>query len=117
MAVHQDHHDVAIVGASIAGCTAAILFGRAGLRVALVERSPDPETDKRVRASASGLPSGRRARRACWTASRRARSDRSRRARSRTVRQVPLFPRSGCVTQQCRGERAPGPTLQRLQIG
>ena len=32
------HFDVVIVGASIAGSTAAILLGRAGLRVALVER-------------------------------------------------------------------------------
>jgi flavin-dependent dehydrogenase len=34
--------DVAIAGASIAGCTAARLFARAGARVALVERRPDP---------------------------------------------------------------------------
>jgi 2-polyprenyl-6-methoxyphenol hydroxylase-like FAD-dependent oxidoreductase len=31
-------HDVAIVGASLAGCSAAIHYGRAGLRVALIER-------------------------------------------------------------------------------
>ena len=31
-------YDVIIVGASIAGCTAATAYGRAGLRVALVER-------------------------------------------------------------------------------
>ncbi|MDX6634845.1 MAG: hypothetical protein QOF06_1048 [Solirubrobacterales bacterium] len=40
--------DVAIVGASLAGCTAAILLGRAGARVALIEKSPDPEAFKRV---------------------------------------------------------------------
>ena len=38
--------DVAIVGASIGGCTAARLFGLAGLRVALVERRPDPAAYK-----------------------------------------------------------------------
>ncbi|HEU5252006.1 MAG TPA: NAD(P)/FAD-dependent oxidoreductase [Solirubrobacterales bacterium] len=40
--------DVAIVGASLAGCTAAILLGRAGARVALVEKSPDPSAFKRM---------------------------------------------------------------------
>lgn len=46
---HQDSpYDVAIVGASLAGCTAAALFGRAGLRVALIERSPDPQAYKKV---------------------------------------------------------------------
>jgi 2-polyprenyl-6-methoxyphenol hydroxylase-like FAD-dependent oxidoreductase len=38
--------DVAIVGASIAGCTAARLYGLAGLRVALIERRPDPAAYK-----------------------------------------------------------------------
>ena len=38
--------DVAIVGASIGGCTAARLFGLAGLRVALIERRPDPAAYK-----------------------------------------------------------------------
>ena len=33
--------DVAIVGGSIAGCTAARLYGLAGLRVALIEQRPD----------------------------------------------------------------------------
>ncbi len=32
-------YDVAIVGASLAGCSAAIHYGRAGLRVALIERN------------------------------------------------------------------------------
>lgn len=40
--------DVAIVGASAAGCTAAILYGRAGARVALVERAPSVDAYKRV---------------------------------------------------------------------
>jgi 2-polyprenyl-6-methoxyphenol hydroxylase-like FAD-dependent oxidoreductase/pimeloyl-ACP methyl ester carboxylesterase len=35
-------YDVVIVGASIAGCTAATLYGRSGLRVALLERASDP---------------------------------------------------------------------------
>jgi 2-polyprenyl-6-methoxyphenol hydroxylase-like FAD-dependent oxidoreductase len=34
--------DVAVVGASIAGCTAARLFALAGARVALIEKRPDP---------------------------------------------------------------------------
>jgi flavin-dependent dehydrogenase len=38
--------DVAVVGGSIAGCTAARLYGLAGLRVALIERRPDPAAHK-----------------------------------------------------------------------
>lgn len=41
-------YDAVIVGASLAGCTAATLLGREGLRVALVEKSPDPEAYKRI---------------------------------------------------------------------
>jgi 2-polyprenyl-6-methoxyphenol hydroxylase-like FAD-dependent oxidoreductase len=41
-------YDVAIVGASLAGCTAAMLLARSGARVALVERSPDPQAFKRI---------------------------------------------------------------------
>src|SRR2546423_923873 len=40
--------DVVVVGASIAGCTAARLFALAGARVALVERRPDPGAYKVV---------------------------------------------------------------------
>jgi flavin-dependent dehydrogenase len=40
--VRRDAFDVAVVGASIAGCTAARLFARAGARVALIERRADP---------------------------------------------------------------------------
>lgn len=41
-------YDVAIAGASLSGCTAAILLSRAGARVALIEKSPDPAAFKRV---------------------------------------------------------------------
>ncbi|KQT57016.1 hypothetical protein ASG52_02765 [Methylobacterium sp. Leaf456] len=41
-------HDVIIVGGSVAGCAAAMLFARAGLTVALVERNPDPDAYKRL---------------------------------------------------------------------
>lgn len=41
-------YDVVIVGASLAGSAAAILLGRAGARVALVEKRPDPSAFKRV---------------------------------------------------------------------
>src|SRR5215218_6984257 len=41
-------YDVAIVGASLSGCTAAILLGRAGAKVALLEKRPDPKAFKRV---------------------------------------------------------------------
>jgi flavin-dependent dehydrogenase len=40
--------DVAVVGASVGGCTAATLFARQGLRVALLEQSTDPLAFKRV---------------------------------------------------------------------
>ena len=41
-------YDAVIVGASLAGCTTAMLLGRAGARVALVEKQPDPGAFKRV---------------------------------------------------------------------
>lgn len=41
-------YDAVVVGASLAGCTTAILLARAGLHVALVERSPDPRAFKRI---------------------------------------------------------------------
>jgi 2-polyprenyl-6-methoxyphenol hydroxylase-like FAD-dependent oxidoreductase len=41
-------YDAVIVGASLAGCTTAILLGRAGARVALVEKQPDPQAFKRI---------------------------------------------------------------------
>jgi 2-polyprenyl-6-methoxyphenol hydroxylase-like FAD-dependent oxidoreductase len=51
--------DAVIVGASLAGCATAIHLGRAGARVALVERKPDPAAFKRVCGhfiQASGVP-------------------------------------------------------------
>ncbi len=38
--------DVAVVGASVAGCTAARLFAQAGASVALIERRDDPDAYK-----------------------------------------------------------------------
>jgi 2-polyprenyl-6-methoxyphenol hydroxylase-like FAD-dependent oxidoreductase len=46
MTTKRDDFDVAVVGASIAGCATAIGFARAGLRVALIERRPDPAAYK-----------------------------------------------------------------------
>ncbi len=47
MSAHEDY-DVAIVGASLAGCATAILLARAGAHVALIEKRPDPMAFKRV---------------------------------------------------------------------
>ncbi len=41
-------YDVAIVGASIAGCAAAMLLARKGARVALIERDADPDAYKKL---------------------------------------------------------------------
>ena len=52
-------YDAVIVGASLAGSTAALLLGRAGARVALVEQRPDPAAFKRMCShfiQASGVP-------------------------------------------------------------
>jgi flavin-dependent dehydrogenase len=48
MAAQAADYDVAIVGASLSGCAAAILLSRAGARVALIEKQPDPDAFKRV---------------------------------------------------------------------
>jgi 2-polyprenyl-6-methoxyphenol hydroxylase-like FAD-dependent oxidoreductase len=51
--------DVVVVGASLAGTTTAILLARAGARVALVEKSPDPGAYKKMCShfiQASGVP-------------------------------------------------------------
>jgi len=39
-------YDAVVVGASLSGCATAMFLGRAGLRVALVEKSPDPRAFK-----------------------------------------------------------------------
>ena len=52
-------YDAVIVGGSLAGCSTAILLGRAGARVAVVEKQPDPNSFKRVCShfiQASGVP-------------------------------------------------------------
>ncbi|HSS32812.1 MAG TPA: NAD(P)/FAD-dependent oxidoreductase [Solirubrobacterales bacterium] len=52
-------HDAVVVGASLAGCTTAMLLARAGARVALVEKSPDPAAYKKMCShfvQASGVP-------------------------------------------------------------
>jgi 2-polyprenyl-6-methoxyphenol hydroxylase-like FAD-dependent oxidoreductase len=52
-------YDAVIVGASLAGCATAIQLGRAGARVALVEKQPDPDAFKRTCShfiQASGVP-------------------------------------------------------------
>src|SRR3954471_20720191 len=41
-------YDAVIVGASLAGCSTAMLLAREGARVALLERRPDPDAFKRV---------------------------------------------------------------------
>jgi flavin-dependent dehydrogenase len=42
----EKEYDVAVVGASIAGCTAAALFARQGASVALIDRHSDPNAYK-----------------------------------------------------------------------
>jgi menaquinone-9 beta-reductase len=44
----DSNYDAVIVGASLAGCTAAMLLARAGANVALVEQRPDPMAFKRI---------------------------------------------------------------------
>lgn len=59
----RDHYDVAIVGASLAGCTAATLLAREGRRVALLERHTDPMAYKHLCTTAiqaSAVPTIRR---------------------------------------------------------
>jgi 2-polyprenyl-6-methoxyphenol hydroxylase-like FAD-dependent oxidoreductase len=55
----QPAYDAVIVGASLAGCATAIQLGRAGLRVAMIEKQPDPNAFKRMCShfiQASGVP-------------------------------------------------------------
>ena len=51
-------YDVVIAGAGIGGCTAAILYGRQGLRVALLEAHRDPgrSSGPAPTSSASAVP-------------------------------------------------------------
>src|SRR6266496_315375 len=44
----QVAYDAVVVGASIAGCTAATLFARQGLKVALVDRESSPDYYKKI---------------------------------------------------------------------
>jgi 2-polyprenyl-6-methoxyphenol hydroxylase-like FAD-dependent oxidoreductase len=48
MADTVQSYDAVIVGGSLAGCAAATMLGRAGARVAVVEKSPDPAAFKRM---------------------------------------------------------------------
>src|SRR5689334_10175235 len=48
MAAHSETHDAIIVGASLAGCTTAILLARAGASVLLVEQRPEIDAHKVV---------------------------------------------------------------------
>jgi 2-polyprenyl-6-methoxyphenol hydroxylase-like FAD-dependent oxidoreductase len=55
----RQRYDAVVVGASLAGCTTAMLLAREGARVALVEKRPDPASFKRVCShfiQASGVP-------------------------------------------------------------
>ncbi len=44
----EQNFDVVVVGASLAGCTAATLYARAGLKVALVDRNAEPQAYKQL---------------------------------------------------------------------
>src|SRR5438128_9057143 len=44
----QSNYDVVIAGASVAGCTAATLYARQGLKVALLEKNADASHYKKV---------------------------------------------------------------------
>ena len=48
MAETEKSYDAVIVGGSLAGCAAATMLGRAGARVAVLEKSPDPAAFKRI---------------------------------------------------------------------
>src|SRR5882757_8743117 len=48
MADTVQSYDAVIVGGSLAGCAAATMLGRAGARVAVLEKSPDPAAFKRI---------------------------------------------------------------------
>jgi menaquinone-9 beta-reductase len=48
MNLKGNSYDVAVVGASLAGCTTAALLGRAGFRVALIDKHSGPDAYKRL---------------------------------------------------------------------
>jgi menaquinone-9 beta-reductase len=48
MALEYKRFDVAVVGASLAGCATAVLLGRAGLRVALIDKHAGEDAYKRL---------------------------------------------------------------------
>src|SRR5918994_600647 len=48
MESRSEQFDVAVVGASLAGCTTATLLGRAGLRVALIDKHAGEDAYKRL---------------------------------------------------------------------
>ncbi len=48
MAGSERSYDAVIVGGSLAGCATAMFLGRAGARVAVLEKSPDPGNFKRM---------------------------------------------------------------------
>jgi 2-polyprenyl-6-methoxyphenol hydroxylase-like FAD-dependent oxidoreductase len=61
--MQEQQFDVIVVGAGIAGCTAATLFARRGLNLALVERNADCKAYKRMCThfiQASAVPTIRR---------------------------------------------------------
>jgi menaquinone-9 beta-reductase len=64
MVTDRADYDIAIVGASLAGATAAIMLGRAGARVALIEQRPDASAYKKICShyiQASAVPTLQRA--------------------------------------------------------
>ncbi len=44
----REDYDAVVIGASLAGSAAALMLGRAGARVALVEQRPEPSAFKRI---------------------------------------------------------------------
>ncbi|OWW21025.1 NAD(P)/FAD-dependent oxidoreductase [Noviherbaspirillum denitrificans] len=55
----QQHYDVIVIGGSVAGCTAATLLGRGGLKVAVLERKASIDDYKKICTTfiqASALP-------------------------------------------------------------
>src|ERR1700729_1313205 len=51
-------YDAVIVGGSLAGCAAATMLGRAGARVAVLEKSPDPAAFRQICSHFTQPPAG-----------------------------------------------------------